>query len=121
MCEGVSATAIPASSIASTLAAAVPLPPETMAPAWPMRLPGGAVMPAMKAATGLSTMFFGVGSGFFFRGTLDFADHDDSLGLRILVEEFYAVQMVGSVDRISTDSNAGRLTVSGEVICQTAS
>lgn len=33
MWEGVSATAIPASCMASILAAAVPLPPETMAPA----------------------------------------------------------------------------------------
>ena len=34
-------------SSASILAAAVPLPPETMAPAWPIFLPGGAVTPAM--------------------------------------------------------------------------
>ena len=32
---------------ASILAAAVPLPPETIAPAWPIFLPGGAVTPAM--------------------------------------------------------------------------
>ena len=37
----------PAASNASNLSAAVPLPPATMAPAWPMRLPGGAVTPAM--------------------------------------------------------------------------
>src|SRR5690606_17474493 len=37
----------PARSSASYLSAAVPLPPATMAPAWPMRLPGGAVTPAM--------------------------------------------------------------------------
>jgi len=30
------------------LVAAVPWPPEMMAPAWPMRRPGGAVCPAMK-------------------------------------------------------------------------
>jgi hypothetical protein len=33
------------------------LPPEMMAPAWPIRLPGGAVLPAMKPATGYF-MFF---------------------------------------------------------------
>ena len=38
---------------AAILSAAVPLPPLMMAPAWPMRLPGGAVCPAMKAVTGL--------------------------------------------------------------------
>ncbi len=37
----------PAASSARNLSAAVPLPPEITAPAWPMRLPGGAVTPAM--------------------------------------------------------------------------
>src|SRR5690606_9305432 len=37
----------PARSSAANLSAAVPLPPDTMAPAWPIRLPGGAVTPAM--------------------------------------------------------------------------
>lgn len=37
----------PASSSASYFSAAVPLPPAMIAPAWPMRLPGGAVTPAM--------------------------------------------------------------------------
>jgi hypothetical protein len=37
----------PASSRAANFSSAVPLPPETMAPAWPMRFPAGAVTPAM--------------------------------------------------------------------------
>ena len=37
----------PAASSALYLSAAVPLPPATTAPAWPMRLPGGAVTPVM--------------------------------------------------------------------------
>ena len=37
----------PCASSASCLAAAVPAVPETMAPAWPIVLPGGAVKPAM--------------------------------------------------------------------------
>ena len=40
-------TLTPASSSASIFAAAVPFPPDTMAPAWPIFLPGGAVTPAM--------------------------------------------------------------------------
>ena len=36
-----------AASSAANLSAAVPLPPEMTAPACPMRLPGGAVTPAM--------------------------------------------------------------------------
>src|SRR4051812_34050397 len=41
-------TMTPADSKALILESAPPLPPETMAPAWPMRRPGGAEMPAMK-------------------------------------------------------------------------
>ena len=44
---GLLPTRTPAALRASTLAAAVPRPPDTMAPAWPIFLPGGAVMPAM--------------------------------------------------------------------------
>ena len=40
---GVDATAIPAAFSAAILSLAAPLPPEMIAPAWPMRLPGGAV------------------------------------------------------------------------------
>jgi len=36
----------------ASLASAVSAPPEISAPAWPMRLPGGAVTPAMKPTTG---------------------------------------------------------------------
>ena len=52
MSAGVTATWIPAAVSASIFSLAVPLPPEMIAPAWPMRRPGGAVWPAMKAATG---------------------------------------------------------------------
>ena len=40
-------TAAPTASSASAFAAAVPLDPVTIAPAWPIRLPGGASNPAM--------------------------------------------------------------------------
>src|SRR5882672_490146 len=43
---------IPHSSITASFSCAVPFPPEMMAPAWPMRFPGGAVTPAMKPITG---------------------------------------------------------------------
>src|SRR5437868_5607319 len=45
-------TLIPAASMAVVLEPASPLPPEMIAPAWPMRRPGGAVTPAMKPAIG---------------------------------------------------------------------
>jgi hypothetical protein len=51
---GFSATAIPASFIALIFAAAVPELPLMIAPAWPIRFPGGAVLPAIKPTTGRS-------------------------------------------------------------------
>ena len=45
MSAGLSAISIPASARAPSFASAVPLPPEMIAPAWPIRLPGGAVRP----------------------------------------------------------------------------
>ena len=44
--DGLRPTRQPAFSSASILAAAVPFDPETMAPAWPIFFPGGAVTPA---------------------------------------------------------------------------
>src|SRR3979490_1434325 len=41
-------TQMPADSIAAILDSASPFPPEMIAPAWPMRRPGGAVRPAIK-------------------------------------------------------------------------
>src|SRR3954469_9053402 len=49
---GLGETRIPAAFIASILLSAPPLPPEIIAPAWPMRRPGGAVTPAMKPTLG---------------------------------------------------------------------
>jgi hypothetical protein len=48
-------TVMPASSMALILSDALPEPPEMIAPAWPMRRPGGAVCPAMKPTTGFFT------------------------------------------------------------------
>ncbi len=45
--EGFVAARMPAARSASLLASAVLSPPETMAPAWPIVLPSGAVKPAM--------------------------------------------------------------------------
>src|SRR5882724_7292880 len=45
-------TVIPADSMAAVFEPASPLPPEMIAPAWPMRRPGGAVTPAMKPTIG---------------------------------------------------------------------
>src|SRR5207302_6580028 len=49
---GLLTTVTPASSSAFIFSAAVPLPPAMIAPACPIRRPGGAVCPAMKPTTG---------------------------------------------------------------------
>ena len=50
--EGLFTTWMPAFSRAAIFSLAPPLPPAMMAPAWPMRLPGGAVWPAIKPTVG---------------------------------------------------------------------
>src|SRR5579862_1374796 len=52
---GLGATVTPARRNASIFSAAVPFPPAMMAPACPMRLPFGAVCPAMNPTTGFFT------------------------------------------------------------------
>ena len=49
---GLRVTLIPHSYMTASFSVAVPLPPEIMAPACPMRFPCGAVTPAMKPTTG---------------------------------------------------------------------
>ena len=72
------------------LLAAVPSPPEMMAPAWPMRRPGGAVCPAMKPTTGFLTWSLMNSRRGLFGRAADLADHDDRLGLRVVVEQLAA-------------------------------
>ena len=54
---GLCTVRIPAARIALYFSAAVPCPPLMIAPAWPMRRPGGAVCPAMNPTTGFFTFF----------------------------------------------------------------
>ena len=53
---------IPALFIASIFVSAEPEIPSTMAPAWPIRLPGGAVRPAINPIMGLPFLFFLINS-----------------------------------------------------------
>ena len=100
---------MPAASIAAILSDALPEPPLMMAPAWPMRRPGGAVWPAMKPTT-----------GFFMLALTQAAASSSALppispimitavGVRILVEQVERVDEVGADDRIAADADAGRL------------
>src|SRR5262245_4174413 len=54
--SGCFATFTPAASNALILSAAEPAPPSMIAPAWPIRFPGGAVAPAMNETTGFDIL-----------------------------------------------------------------
>src|SRR3569623_2599787 len=43
----------------------------------------------------------------------DFTDHDDALGLAVLLEHYEAVDEVGALDRIAADADAGALAEAG--------
>ena len=55
MSAGLRTSVAPAFSSAFIFSAAVPFPPAMIAPAWPIRRPGGAVWPQMKPTTGFLT------------------------------------------------------------------
>ena len=84
-------TRMPAASMAAILSSAPPLPPETMAPAWPIVRPGGAVRPGDEADGRLLAALLGFVSqelrGIFLGGAADLTDHDDRLG-GVVGEEF---------------------------------
>ena len=87
MSAGLSATTTPAASRAAILSVAVPLPPEMIAPAWPIRLPGGAVRPAMNAADRFGDVFLDVRRRLFFGVAADFADHQNRFGPGIVFKQ----------------------------------
>ena len=111
MTPGVSATAIPHSARIRFLAWAVSSSPPTMAPAWPMRRPAGAVAPAMNPAMGFLQCSFAQRAASTSAVAADLADQDDRLGFRIFVEHLEHVEMGGAVDRIPADADAGALAV----------
>ena len=99
----------PALRNASILSPAPPLPPAMIAPAWPIRRPGGAVLPAMNPTTGFlrSRRLQKIGA-VLLRGAADLADHDDGLGLVIGEKHFEHLDKIGAVDRVAADPDAAR-------------
>ena len=110
MSAGLLATRMPAASSAAILSEALPEPPEMIAPAWPIRLPGGAVWPAMKAASGLVNLPGRLERGGLLLGVAaDLAHHQHGLGLGVGLEEQERVDEAGAVDRVAADADAGAL------------
>ncbi len=105
---------MPAERMASVLSPAPPLPPLMMAPAWPMRRPGGAVTPAMKPTMGFLVLFRLNELGRVFLGrAADLADHDDRLGGGVRQEHFQHVDEFRALDRVAADADSGGLPKAG--------
>ena len=94
--------------------AAVPAPPEMIAPAWPIRLPSGAVRPAMNATFGTSReVLGGPGRGGLLGRAADLADEHDRVGLVVGGEQLEDVEEGRADDRVAADPDAGRLAEPG--------
>ncbi len=78
-----------------------------IAPACPIRLPVGAVTPAMKAATGFFMLALDPVCSILFRTATDLADHEDRFSVRILVEKIEAVDEFHAADWVAADADAG--------------
>ena len=109
MSAGDSDTAIPAARNASIFSAAVPFPPEMMAPACPIRFPFGAVSPAMYPTTGLRHVLLDPLGRVLFGRAADLPDQDDRVGPRVRLEGGQDVDEVRPVDRVAADAHAGGL------------
>jgi hypothetical protein len=62
-----------------------------------------------EADDGLLDVGLDEGGAVFLGRAADLADHDDALGLGVLVEEGEAVDEVGAVDRVAADADGGGL------------
>ncbi len=107
--DGLRVTVKPLSSITASLASAVSAPPEISAPAWPMRLPGGAVTPAMKPTIGffmlsLAQRAASASSGPPISPIMMTASVSGSS-----LNRLHHVDVLQAVDRVATDADGARL------------
>jgi hypothetical protein len=86
MSAGLLTTWTPAAVSAAIFSAAVPLPPAIIAPACPIRRPGGRV---------------------FLGRTPDLADHDDRIGFVVCLKQLERVDIHGADQRVAADADAG--------------
>ncbi len=78
---------MPASAMAAILSSALPEPPEIIAPACPIRRPAGRGLARDKSNYRFLDVSFHVTRCGLFRIAADFANHDDGVRVRILIEE----------------------------------
>ena len=111
MSAGVGATAIPASSIAAILAAAVPFAAADDSARVTHPASGGRGGSRDESGDRLFAVLFSPSGGLLLRAPADLADHDDRFGLRIVVEQLENVEVRRAVDRIAADADTGALPV----------
>ena len=105
---------MPAARIASIFSSAPPLPPEMIAPAWPMRRPGGAVRPAMKPTIGLAQPEA-------CQNAAASSSAEPPISPIMITpsvcgigdEHLQRIDELGALDRIAADADAGRLAEAG--------
>ena len=100
MSAGLSATSMPASCSAAIFSAAVPLPPEIIAPACPMRFPGGAGSTGNERRHRLGDVLLDVRRRLFFSRAANLAHHQNRLrvgvGLNSCSKSINDVPTIGS-------------------------
>jgi hypothetical protein len=74
-----------------------------------MRLPAGAVTPAMKPTTGFLHVGLAPARGLGLVGAADLADHDHGVGVRVVVEQPHHVDVLEAVDRVAADAHRAAL------------
>ena len=95
----------PAAARALVFSSARPPLPVMIAPAWPMRLPGGALWPTMSAATGLLNSSSMLG-GLLLAAASDFTDEHDGVGVGVIFKHVQHVDEGRSTDRVAADPDA---------------
>ncbi len=110
MVAGDDAIRMPAAFIASIFSLAVPLPPEMIAPACPIRLARRRGLTGDKSDHRFFHIGFDPSSSFFLRAAADLADHDDRFGARIVIEHIQNVDEFQTMHRITANAYAGRLS-----------
>ncbi len=113
---------MPAAWKASILLLAVPKVPDTIAPAWPQRLPRRGIAAADKGHDRDPRHVLGdKRRGIFFVGAADFAADHDRARLRVVGELAQAVDEGGADNRVAADAHAGRLSQTARVNPSTTS
>src|SRR5262249_40527832 len=106
---GLFTTWISAAVMAGLFLLPVSLPPATIAPAWPPRPPSRSGFPPMEPANRFLPPPFIESRAIFLARPPYLTDHNESMRIRVFVEQADCVNEIRADDRISTNTNASRL------------